>query len=149
MLVMSVETMNWIKALHIISVVSWMVGLLYLPRLFVYHCDATVGSELSKTLIIMEKRLVKIIMLPAMVSSLIFGCILMLSIGVVIWLLLWWKIKVFCVILMLYFQWYLCKWQKRFETNTNVRSQKFFRYANEGPTLLMIVIIIMTIVEPF
>ena len=145
----SIDIINWIKALHIISVVSWMVGLLYLPRLFVYHCNARVGSELYETLIVMERRLLQIIMLPAMFSSLLFGFILVLGIGIEIWFFVWWNIKFGCVVVMLFLQWRLCKWQKCFESNTNIRSQKFFRYLNEGPTVLMIVIVIMAVVEPF
>ena len=136
----------WLKALHIIAVIAWMAGLLYLPRLFVYHADAEKGSELSETLKVMERRLLRAIMNPAMVVSLIAGGFLLayqdFSSG-------WLHVKLTCVAGLMVTHMLMAKWRKDFETDRNTRGHKFYRIANEIPTVLMIVIVIMAVVKPF
>ena len=138
---------EWILVLHIIAVISWMAGLLYLPRLFVYHVGARVGSEMSETFKIMERRLLLAIMTPAMIASWIFG----------LWLLVlmgdfasgWLHSKLLLVIFLSVMHLVMAFWFKDFEREANSKSAKFFRLANEVPTLLMIGIVIMVIVKPF
>jgi protoporphyrinogen IX oxidase len=142
------EYYNWIKAFHLIFVISWMAGLFYLPRLFVYHCGFKSGSESDILFQIMEKRLLRIIMLPAMIMSLALG----------IWLASiygfknlggWFHVKFTAVLLMLYFHHFLGKRRKDFEKGENKYSAKFYRIINEIPPVLMIIIVIMAIVKPF
>ena len=136
----------WVLALHIISIISWMAGLLYLPRLFVYHVDAESGSELSETLKTMERRLLRAIMTPAMIASWIFG----------IWLVvltdalseIWFHIKLTLVFVLSASHMVMAKWRKEFASDQNTRSARFYRIANEAPTLLMISIVILVIVKP-
>jgi len=136
----------WLKALHIIAVIAWMAGLLYLPRLFVYHAEAEPGSELSETLKIMERRLLRAIMNPAMLVALAVGGVLLtyqdFSDG-------WLHVKLACIAGLMVMHMLMGKWRKDFEADRNTRSHKFFRFANEAPTLLMIVIVIMAVVKPF
>ena len=138
----------WIKALHIISVIAWMAGLLYLPRLFVYHCSAKIGSEFSEKLKIMERRLMVAIMEPARISSLVFGLLLLFSYSWEELFTLWMFIKLICVIGLFVIHDLFRKWQKNFETDTNIHHDKFFRILNEVPTLLMILIVIFVVVKP-
>ena len=138
----------WIKALHIISIIAWMAGLLYLPRLFVYHCSAKIGSELSEKLKIMERRLMVAIMEPARISSLVFGLLLLFSYSWEELFTLWMSIKLICVIGLFVIHDLFKKWQKNFETDTNIHQDKFFRILNEVPTLLMILIVIFVVVKP-
>lgn len=139
----------YIKAAHLISVISWMVGLLYLPRLFVYHAKTVVGSQLSETLKVMERRLLRGIMTPAMIASLFFGGILIAlgSEGAV--LQVWLVIKLVCVFLLVVMHMILAKWRREFAEDRNIRSQKFYRYTNEIPTVLMVAIVILAVVRPF
>jgi len=143
---MDVDWYLWLKAIHIIAVISWMAGLLYLPRLFVYHADAEIGSELSETLKIMERRLLRAIMNPAMIISLIAGGVLLgyqdFSEG-------WLHVKLASIAGLIVMHMMMGKWRKTFEADQNTRSHKFFRYANEGPTVLMIIIVVMAVVKPF
>ncbi len=140
---------EWIKAFHVIAVMSWIAGMLYLPRLYVYHATADKGSELSETLKIMERRLLRIIINPAMVLSWIFGLSMidanptMLSSGG------WLHAKLGCVILLQVFHAFLSRWRKAFLKDENKHSAGFFRKVNEIPTVLMIIIVIMVIVKPF
>jgi putative membrane protein len=149
MLGLSVNAYLWIKVLHLISVIAWMAGLLYLPRLFVYHVDAKEGGELSETLKIMERRLLKFIMNPAMFSSLFFGILLVINLGVEVWSQGWLQAKLIFVIGLLVTHMAMANWHRNFVNNNNTRSQKFYRIANEVPTVLMIGIIIFVIVQPF
>ena len=138
--------MLWIKAFHIISVISWMAALLYLPRLMVYHADAASESELSQTLKIMERRLLKVIMTPAMIASWGLGITLLFSIGSFdgwIWM------KLIMVIGLTVYHMILARWVKAFETGENIHSSRFFRIANEIPSVIMVVIVIMVVVKPF
>ena len=148
MIELSGEAYLWVKALHMISVMAWMAGMLYLPRLFVYHCDAELGSELSETLKVMERRLLRLIINPAMVASWVFGLSMLAASGDVLWSQPWMVIKLVCVVFMSIAHGEMAKWRKDFEADRNTRPQKFYRIANEVPTILMIVIIIMVIVQP-
>lgn len=137
-----------IKAFHLIFVISWMAGLLYLPRLFVYHTRAKKNSELDLTLKIMEEKLMKIIINPAMLLSLLFGLILILingfgSMGG------WLHAKLFLLILLLGFHGACSKWRKNFYKNINTKSEKFYRIVNEVPALLMAFIVLLAVVKPF
>jgi putative membrane protein len=137
----------WFKALHLISVMAWMAGLFYLPRLYVYHVKAEKGSELSETLKVMERRLLRAIMHPAMVSSAIFGTLLLFEIDA--WDQGWLHAKLTCVVLMIVFHFYLAKYRLDFLKDQNTKSEKFYRMINEVPTVLMIFIVILAVVEPF
>ena len=139
----------WIKALHIIAVIAWMAGLLYLPRLFVYHCDVPRGSPESERFKVMERRLLKQIMTPAMIAVWVFGLLLVATPGVIDWAAGWWHVKLLLVILMSGFQGGLSRWRRDFLEDRNTRPARFYRIANEVPTVLMLVIVIMVIVRPF
>lgn len=145
--------MLWIKALHVISVIAWMAGLLYLPRLFVYHAETEVGSSQSETFKIMERRLYRAIMIPAMIASWIFGLWLVVGFGVVGWDVGagwgWVWAKALFVILLTGYQGILGKHVRQFASDSNAKSQGYFRFINEVPTLLMIGIVIFVIVRPF
>jgi putative membrane protein len=138
----------WIKALHVIAVISWMAGMLYLPRLYVYHADADKGSELSETLKIMERRLLRIIINPAMILAWGFGLAMIAANPSLMTSGKWLHVKLGCVILLQVFHAFLSRWRKAFLRDENRHSAKFFRRVNEIPTLLMIVIVVMVIVKP-
>lgn len=138
---------EWIKALHVIAIISWMAGMLYLPRLFVYHASAAAGSELSKTLKIMEWRLLKFIMNPAMIVTWFAGLYLAWAGN---WHVAhWFQLKFMLVIAMSGVHGFLVGRVRDFDQNRNTRSAKFYRIINEVPTLLMIAIVILVIVKPF
>tara|TARA_B100000676_G_C18087493_1_gene856330 strand:- start:1668 stop:2090 length:423 start_codon:yes stop_codon:yes gene_type:complete len=137
----------WVLALHIVSIIAWMAGLLYLPRLFVYHVDAAVGSELSETLKIMERRLFHAIMTPAMIASWFFG--LWIAVNTNAYLEVWFHVKLVLVVFLSASHVMMGKWRKDFALDQNIRSARFYRFANEVPTLLMIGIVILVIVKPF
>jgi putative membrane protein len=140
----------WVKALHIISVISWMAGLLYLPRLFVNHVEhGPVGSETSEVFKGMEERLMRIIMAPAMVATWVFGLLLAFTPGIVDWSSFYPCIKAFMVIGMTGFHHWLIKIRKEFAADKNERTSKTYRLANEVPTLMMVVIVVMIVVRPF
>ena len=139
----------WIKALHIISVIAWMAGLLYLPRLFIYHVDAETGSELSETLKIMERRLLKFIMTPAMISSFLFGILLLMNMSSEVWAEGWLRAKLLCVAGLVAAHMAMARWRREFAEDRNTRTRKFYRFANEAPTILMIGIVIFVVVRPF
>ena len=138
----------WIKALHIISVISWMAGLLYLPRLFVYHCEAENGSELSEKLKTMELRLLNLIMRPARIASLIFGAILMLSLDSEQWSSMWLLVKLACVVVLYGVHDMMRKWRMEFYMDVNIRTQRFYRVVNEVPTILMVLIVFVVVLKP-
>lgn len=138
----------WVKAFHVIAMVAWMAGLFYLPRLFVYHCDMLPGSAESERFKVMEYRLMKQIMTPAMILTWTFGIMLVLTPGIIDWSSGWWHVKLFCVILMTAFQGAASRWRKDFMRDGNTRRGKFYRVANELPTVLLVVIVIMIIVRP-
>ena len=137
----------WIKAFHIIAVISWMAGLLYLPRLFVYHCAAEPGSAQAKTFAVMEHRLLAYIMTPAMGLTWILGVALMLQ-GQ--WMASGWlHAKLVLVLAQSALHGLLSRWARDFAAGRNTHSQKFFRLINEVPTVLMILIVILVVVKPF
>lgn len=139
----------WIKALHVISVIAWMAALLYLPRLFVYHCHAKPGSELSETLKIMERRLLRAIMTPAMAAAFVFGAVLALEAGSGIWAGGWIHVKLAGVLSLATLHGLMAGWRVDFAHDRNHRSATFFRVVNEAPMVLMIAIVILAIVKPF
>ncbi|MGI9372678.1 MAG: protoporphyrinogen oxidase HemJ [Hyphomicrobiales bacterium] len=139
----------WLKAFHIISVISWMAGLLYLPRLFVYHTQVETGSGQSQTFKIMERRLLKAIMTPAMLATWVFGLALLASGGVSLEGGIWIHIKLLLVIILSAFHMYLAKCVKRFAVDENTKDTKFYRIINEVPTIIMIVVVILVVVKPF
>lgn len=138
---------EWLKALHIIAVISWMAGIFYLPRLFAYHADAPAGSQLSETFKVMERRLLRIIMNPAMIAVWVFG--LWMAYEQNWWTQGWFIAKMVLVTAMTVFHHALVRWRAAFERDENTHSARFFRIANEVPTLLMIAIVIIVIVKPF
>jgi putative membrane protein len=139
----------YIKAFHVIAIIAWMAGLLYLPRLFVYHAASKVGSEQSETFKVMERRLLRLITTPAMLASWAFGLILAFS-GVIDWSQDgWFHAKLVLVLLLSAYHGGLAMWTKDFALDRNTRSPRFYRIANEIPTLLMIGIVILVIVRPF
>ena len=139
---------DWIKALHVISIIAWMAGLLYLPRLFVYHCDVAVGSEASETFKVMERRLLRAIMNPAMIASWIFGItLLVMNPG---WFEMGWiHAKLAFVAGLTGVHMMMAGWRSAFAEDRNQKPQRFFRIMNEVPTLLMIGVVIFVVVKPF
>ncbi|WP_419731091.1 protoporphyrinogen oxidase HemJ [Lichenicola sp.] len=140
--------LQWEKAFHLISVIAWMAGLFYLPRLFVYHCMVTPGSDQSEGFKVMERRLLRQITTPAMIASVVFGVLLILTPGAVDWHAGWWYVKLAGVVSMLGFHGACAGWRKDFQLDRNRRPQRFYRMANEVPTVLMLVIVIMAVVQP-
>ena len=137
----------WLKALHIVAVISWMAGLLYLPRLFVYHCDAEPGSKQSATFKEMERRLLRLIMNPAMILVWLTGPLLAWQAGMMHdrWL----AAKFALVLLLTLYHHALGRWRTAFAADRNVHPAKYYRIANEVPTLLMLGIVILVVVKPF
>ena len=140
---------EWFKALHVISVIAWMAGMLYLPRLYVYHADAEVGSDKSETFKIMERRLLRAITNPAMIASFIFGGLMLATPGAIDWSMGWIWVKIAMIVAMSGIHGLLARWRRDFEADRNVRPAKFYRVWNEAPTIPLIVIVIMVIVKPF
>jgi putative membrane protein len=139
----------WFKTLHILSVIAWMAGLLYLPRLFVYHADAAPGSATSETFKVMERRLLRGIMVPALVGTYVFGIALASLPGIVDWAMGWIYVKLAAVLALTYIHFVLAGWRRAFAADRNTRSARFYRLVNEVPTLLLIVIVVMVVVRPF
>ena len=138
---------EWIKALHVIAVIAWMAGMLYLPRLFVYHCTATIGSIQSQTFKVMERRLLRAIINPAMIATWVLG----------LWLA-WWsdyyrsgwlETKFVLVLLMSGIHGLFARWVRYFGADQNRHSERFYRIINEVPTVLMIAIVLLAVVKPF
>ena len=136
------------KSLHLIAVISWMAGLLYLPRIFVYHVENLNDQNSSSIFKTMERKLFFYIMMPAMILSWIFGFILILTIGTDVFFTLWVKLKLLFVILLTIYHFYLFKLLKDFNLNRNTKSSKFFRILNEVPTILLILIVFIVIFKP-
>lgn len=139
---------EWLRALHIIAIICWMAGLLYLPRLFVYHSKAEKGSELSETLKIMEHRLLRYIMNPAMIISWIFGLFLLWA-NPALMQEGWMHLKLTAVILMSASHGVMSKHRRLFANDASDKSDKYYRILNEIPTVLMIIIVIMAVAQPF
>jgi putative membrane protein len=135
----------WIKALHIIAVISWMAGMLYLPRLFVYHVEKPESGETFK---IMERRLLRYIMTPAMIAAWVFG-IAMIALNPAVMSGGWLHVKLICVLILSGLHGYFAKTVKSFANDANTKTSKFYRIINEAPTVLMILIVIMAVVKPF
>ncbi len=137
----------WIKALHVIAVISWMAGMLYLPRLFVYHCDAEVGSKQSETFKVMERRLLKAIINPAMIVTWLAGLYLAWSGH---WFVAGWlHAKLALVIVLSGVHGFFSRLVKDFAADRNTRNTRFYRIINEVPTILMVGIVVLVVVKPF
>jgi len=136
-----------IKALHVIAVMSWMAGLLYLPRLYVYHAETSIGDVRAETFKVMERRLLKAIMTPAMIASFIFG-IWMLALAPGLLYEPWMHVKILCVIAMAACHGIFAKMRRQLENDVPPKSPRSYRIWNEVPTVLMVVIVFMAIVEP-
>lgn len=139
----------WIKALHVISVIAWMAGLLYLPRLFVYHTETEPGSEASERFKVMERRLLRLIMNPAMIATWLFGLALLGVPGLVDWGAGWIWVKLAAVTALTVLHHVFALWRKDFAADRRRHPPRVYRIANEGPTLAMVVIVVMVIVKPF
>ena len=137
-----------IKSLHLIAVISWMAGLLYLPRIFVYHVENYEKKETTDIFEIMEKRLYNYIMRPAMLFSWIFGIILIYLNGLDVLINLWMQIKLALVIILSAYHEYLGKCLVSLKNRTNTKTAKFYRYINEAPTILLILIVFVVIIKP-
>ena len=135
------------KSLHLISVISWMAGLLYLPRIFVYHSEARHESQ-REIFIVMERKLYNYIMMPAMLLSWLFGILLIHCLGFSIFLELWMLIKTVAVLILSYYHFTLGKYLNDFAVNNNQKTSKFFRIYNEIPTIILILVIFVVIFKP-
>ncbi len=134
------------KILHIISIICWFAGLFYLPRLFVYHCSAKKGGELDKTFIIMERKLLRIIMNPAMILTIITGLYLANKVG---FDQIWLHVKLTFVAILVLYHHLLAKYRKDFAKGENQKTEKFYRIINETPALILIIIVTLAIAKPF
>jgi putative membrane protein len=139
--------MLWVKSLHVIAVIAWMAALLYLPRLMVYHAGSAPGSETSETFKVMERRLLRGIATPAMIAAWVFGLWLGWLIGV--WNEGWFHAKLAGVLALTAYHVVMVGWVRAFAEDRNRRSARFYRFANEIPTLLLIAIVILVVVKPF
>jgi protoporphyrinogen IX oxidase len=137
----------WVKALHIISVIAWMAGMLYLPRLFVYHAKAARGSEASETFKVMERRLLKAIVNPSMILVFLTGFTLVYLTGD--WRNGWWQAKFILVVGLAGLHGYFARCVRSFAEDRNERPARFYRFLNEAPTILMIFIVVLAVVKPF
>ena len=139
-----------LKSLHIMAVIAWMAGLFYLPRLYVYHAGAKPGSEMSETFKVMERRLLKAIMTPAMLVSWGLGLWLGFGNGAIDWSVdYWFHGKLLFVALLTAFHMALAKWRRDFESDRNTHPARFYRIINEVPTILMAIIVVLVVVRPF
>jgi putative membrane protein len=139
----------WLKAFHIVAVVAWMAGLLYLPRLFVYHAGSPAGSPQSETFKIMERRLLRGIMMPAATATVVLGGMLAATPGIVDWDSGWMWAKLVLVAGLIIFHLLLAQWRRDFAADRNRHTAKFFRIINEMPTLALIAIVVLVVVKPF
>jgi protoporphyrinogen IX oxidase len=146
-----VNTYLLFKSIHLIAVISWMAGLLYLPRIFVYHSDAVKNKkseDLKSTFKVMEKRLFIYIMNPAMIVSWIFGILLIHTIGINNIAFLWLQLKIFLVVILTAYHFFLFQCLRKFAKNNNFFSSKFYRIINEIPTVLLVAIILVVVFKP-
>ncbi|MBN9412571.1 MAG: protoporphyrinogen oxidase HemJ [Candidatus Paracaedimonas acanthamoebae] len=139
----------FLKSLHIVFVISWMAALFYQPRLYVYHATATPGSELDTTLCVMEKRLARIIMTPAMILTFVTGISLLMVPGILVSPLGWIHAKLFLVFLLAGYHGILIRWMKLFQASKNQHSQRFYRLINEIAPILMIFVVFLVVMKPF
>ncbi|MBI1210286.1 MAG: protoporphyrinogen oxidase HemJ [Alphaproteobacteria bacterium] len=137
----------WFKALHIIAVIAWMAGMLYLPRLFVYHCEVRPGTAEYARFVMMEKRLMRIIVNPSMIAVWVFGILLATSMGA--WAHLWLHAKLFLVVVLSGLHGMFSRWRRDFEQGKNIRPARFYRIVNEVPAVLMILIVLLVVLKPF
>ena len=137
----------WIKTLHIVAAISWMAGLLYLPRLFAYHADAK--DETAETFKVMERRLLRFIMNPAMIAAYVFGLALLAVPGIVDWGAAWIYVKLVGIVALTVVHHMFAAYRKTFMANANRRPARFYKLMNEVPTVLMIVIVAMVVAKPF
>lgn len=138
---------DWLKAFHIVAMVAWMAGMFYLPRLFVYHAEAPKASPQSETFKVMERRLLKAIINPAMIATWLLGIALAVQGG---WYWAGWlHAKVAFVLALSAFHGFLAGAQRRFERDENLRSARFYRVVNEVPTILLIAIVLLVVLKPF
>ena len=140
---------DWLRAFHLVFVISWMAGLFYLPRLFVYHTDVETGGDQDHTFQIMERRLLRIIMNPAMIGAWLFGLLLLWGQD---WQAIaqgWFHIKFSAVLAMTALHMFLSRWRRRFAEGQNEKSSEFYRRFNEVPTILMIVIVFIVVLKPW
>ena len=135
------------KSLHLVAVISWMAGLLYLPRIFVYHTEAEHESQ-KDVFKIMERKLYNYIMMPAMFLSWLFGILLIHSLGFAVFAELWMQIKIILVIILTFYHFLLGKYLNDFATNNNQKSSKFYRIINEVPTIILIVVVFVVVFKP-
>jgi putative membrane protein len=141
---MDIEIYKILKTLHIIFFTTWMAGLFYLPRLFVYHCQVKIRTNEYKRFVTMERKLLKYIMNPSFIITWGIGIILVINIEPALWI----NIKIICIVLMSSFHMYCAKIRVQFEKNNNKKNEKFFRYINEVPTILFIVIVFLAVFKP-
>lgn len=137
---------SWFKGLHLIAVISWMAGMLYLPRLYVYHADVEIGSPTSELFKVMERRLLRYIMNPAMIITFVVGIYLISQVGMSGG---WLHIKLLLVLFMTAVHMMLAVHRKQFERDENEKSSNYYRVLNEAPTVLMIIIVLLAVVKPF
>lgn len=142
------ENYQLLRAFHLISVISWMAGMFYLPRLYAYHADSEAGSDKSETFKIMERRLLRIIINPAMILAFLFGG-LMIAANPAIMQNGWIHVKLLLVILMIVCHGLFARWRRIFARDENKRTAKFYKIWNEVPTVLMIIIVILAVMKPF
>ena len=137
-----------LKSLHLIAVISWMAGLLYLPRIFVYHSETEKNDAQKETFKTMEKKLYKYIMMPAMILTWVFGILLIHSLGFSVFQEIWMQIKIILIFFLTHFHFYLGKCLRNFASNQNTKSSKFYRIINEIPTIMLIIIIFLVVFKP-
>ncbi|MBV9332063.1 MAG: protoporphyrinogen oxidase HemJ [Alphaproteobacteria bacterium] len=137
----------WLKAFHVIAVIAWMAGMLYLPRLFVYHCETRAGSEESERFKRMERKLLRVIINPSMIAVWVLGISLATVSGA--WVQGWLQAKLVLVLVLSGLHGFYARCVKMFAADQNVRSQRFYRFINEVPALLMAGIVILAVVKPF
>ncbi len=141
------EAYTWVKALHVIAVIAWMAGMLYLPRLYVYHCAAESGSVQSETFKVMERRLLRAIINPAMIAAWILG--LLLAAHMDAWAAGWFHAKLALLLVMQILHAAFARWRRHLASDQNRHDARFYRWMNEIPTLVMIAIVILVVVKPF
>lgn len=144
---MLVSAYPWIKAIHIMSVIAWMAGIFYLPRLFVHHVEQAQSAEMQRTFEMMETKLLRLIMNPAMISTWIFGLLLVFTPGIVDWSMIWPWTKAACVLVMTWFHHWLGLRRKDLLNGTNTVTGRRYRMMNEVPTLLMVIIVLSVVVK--
>ena len=137
----------WVTALHVIAVIAWMAGMLYLPRLYVYHCAAAPGSAQSETFKVMERRLLRAIINPAMILAWVLGLALVAHLDA--WGEAWMHAKFACVIALSTLHGFFARWRRQFDRDDNRHEARFYRLMNEVPTVLMVAIVVLVVVKPF